>query len=82
MKIDIHVQHDFSALVVPSGCDLTKLPDDVRQMADRPSGWVKERSDTAAHIIALDTETACDEITRKGYYINRFKKDSPFGNDS
>lgn len=81
MKIDIYVQHDCSALVVPSGCDLTKLPEDVRQMAYQPLGWVKEGRDTSAHIIALDVEAACDEIARKGYYINRLKKASPFGSN-
>jgi len=78
MKIDIYVQHDFSALVVQSGCDLTKLPKDVRQMTQRPSEWVKEGRNTSDHIIALDVEAARKGIESDGYYINRFKKESPF----
>ena len=72
MKIDIYVQSDLSALIVPSGCDLTKLPEDVRAMTSCPSEWqVKKERNTSDHIIGLDVEAALNGIKKKGYYINR-----------
>lgn len=71
MKIDIYVQSDLSALVVPQGCDLSKLPEAVRAMASRSIGWqVKEGRDTSDHIIGLDVDAAIDGINKNGYYIN------------
>lgn len=71
MKVDIYVQSDFSALVVPQGCDLSKLPEAVQAMASRSTGWqVKEDRDTSDHIIGLDVDAAIDGINKNGYYIN------------
>ncbi|MBP5509907.1 MAG: hypothetical protein J6Z49_03225 [Kiritimatiellae bacterium] len=71
MKIDIYVQRDLSALVVPQGCNLSKLPESVQAMASRSTGWqVKEGRDTSDHIIGLDVEAAIDGINKNGYYIN------------
>lgn len=71
MKIDIYVQRDLSALVVPQGCDLSKLPEEVRTMASHSTGWqVKEGRDTSDHVIALDVDAAIDGINKNGYYIN------------
>ena len=78
MKIDIYVQSDLSALIVPQGCDLTKLPEAVQAMASRSTGWqVKEDRDTSDHIIGLDVDAAIDDvdaaidgINKNGYYIN------------
>ena len=71
MKIDIYVQSDLSALIVPQGCDLTKLPEAVQAMASRSTGWqVKEDRDTSDHIIDLDVDAAIDGINKNGYYIN------------
>ena len=71
MKIDIYVQRDFSALVVPSGCDLSKLPENIRSMVLPPSDK-KEGRDTAQHLIALDdVKQVMAGIDKDGYYINR-----------
>jgi len=71
MKIDIYVQRDLSALVVPQGCDLSKLPEAVRTMASRSTGWqVKDGRDTSDQIIALDVDAAIEGINTHGYYIN------------
>ena len=72
MKIDIYVQRDFSALIVPSGCDLSKLPEEVRTMVNHTLEVdVKQGRDTVEHIIALDVEKAQKEIEKFGYYINQ-----------
>ena len=74
MRIDIYVQRDFSALVVPSGCDLSKLPKNVRSMV-LPSPDKKDGRDTAQHLIALDdVKQVMEGINKDGYYINRHGK--------
>ena len=75
MRIDIYVQRDFSALVVPSGCDLSKLPENVRSLALPPSDK-KDGRDPAQHLIALDdVKQVMEGIIKDGYYINRHGND-------
>lgn len=72
MKIDIYVQRDYSALVVPSGCDLSKLPEKVRTMVLSPSNK-KDGRILAQHPIALDNlEKVMAGLKENGYYINRY----------
>ena len=74
MRIDIYVQRDFSALVVPSGCDLSKLPENVRSLALPPTDK-KDGRDPAQHLIALDdVKQGVEGINKDGYYINRHGK--------
>ena len=71
MKVDIYVQSDLSALVVPQGCNLSKLPEAIREMASRSTGWqMKEGRDSSDHIIGLDVDAAIEGINKNGYYIN------------
>ena len=71
MKVDIYIQRDSSALVVPSGCDLSKLPENARVMVLSSTGK-KTGMDVALHLIALDeVNLVWDGINKDGYYVNR-----------
>lgn len=70
MKVDIYIQKNRSALIVPSGSDVSNLSQAAQELVSSAEG-TKRDVDIDDPIIGLDRQKVKRELTAVGEFVNK-----------